>query len=129
LTVARARAHAGRLLIAFEEVRDRTAAEALRGTLIVADSETSPPTESADEFWDHDLVGLSAVTVEGAPIGEVVEVVHLPAQDLLVVRRPADEAELLVPFVSSIVPTVDVAGGRVVIDPPPGLFDDDTADD
>ena len=128
LTITRTRAHAGRLLVAFEEVRDRTAAEALRGTLLVAESDTSAPIESPDEYWDHDLVGLSAVTTDGAALGEVIEVVHLPAQDLLVVRRSTDEAQLLVPFVAAIVPTVDLSGGRVVIAPPPGLFDDDEAD-
>jgi 16S rRNA processing protein RimM len=50
-----------------------------------------------------------------------VAVEHLPAQDLLVVRRP-DGARRMVPFVAAIVPEVDVAAGRLVIDPPPGLI-------
>jgi hypothetical protein len=64
LTVTRARWHSGRLLVAFEQVGDRSAAEALRGTLIVADSSTSPP-PAEDEYWDHELAGLQAVTVAG----------------------------------------------------------------
>jgi 16S rRNA processing protein RimM len=124
LTVVRARAHAGRLLVSFAEVADRSAAEALRGTLLVADSATSPATEDPDEFWDHDLVGLAVVTVDGVALGDVSEVLHLPGQDALVVHRPEPEGEVIVPFVAAIVPDVDVGNGRVVVDPPPGLLDD-----
>lgn len=121
LTVTRARWHSGRLLLAFEEVADRTAAEALRGTLLVADSSTSPSVET-DEFWDHQLIGLQAVTTTGEAIGELTEVLHPPGSDLLVLRRP-DGGELFVPFVRTIVPDVDLAAGRVVVDPPEGLLD------
>jgi 16S rRNA processing protein RimM len=121
LTVTRARWHSGRLLVAFEEIGDRTAAEALRGTLLVADSDTSPAVET-DEFWDHQLVGLTAVTSTGETIGAVTEVLHPPGADLVVVRRP-DGREVFVPFVHAIVPAVDVAGGRIVVDPPEGLLD------
>ena len=121
LTVTRARWHYGRLLVAFEQVADRTAAEGLRGTLLVADSSTSPAID-ADEFWDHQLTGLEAVTVDGAALGEVEEVLHPPGGDLLSVRRP-DGVELLVPFVRTIVPTVDLDRGQVVVDPPEGLLE------
>jgi 16S rRNA processing protein RimM len=121
LTVTRARWHSGRLLVAFEQVGDRTAAEALRGTLLVADSSTSPETDT-DEYWDHQLAGLRAVTLSGETLGEVEEVLHPPGGALLAVRRP-DGGELLVPFVKALVPTVDVDGGRVVVDPPEGLLD------
>jgi 16S rRNA processing protein RimM len=121
LTVTRARWHSGRLLVAFEEVGDRTAAEVLRGTLLVADSSTSPETDP-DEYWDHQLAGLQAVTVAGETLGEVEEVLHPPGGALLAVRRP-DGGEVLVPFVKAMVPTVDVDGGRVVVDPPEGLLD------
>jgi 16S rRNA processing protein RimM len=125
LTVVRVRPHAGRLLVAFAGMTDRAAAEAVRGTLLVADSATSAQPTDPDEYWDHDLVGLSAVTVAGVTAGEVVEVLHLPAQDVLVVRRSDadDDGEVLIPFVAAIVPEVDVHGGRVVIDPPDGLLD------
>ena len=121
LTVTRARWHSGRLLVAFEQVVDRTTAEALRGTMLVADSSTSPAVEN-DEFWDHQLTGLRAETVDGRLLGEVEDVLHPPGSDLLAVRRP-DGAELLVPFVRAIVPTVDIEGGRVVVDPPEGLLE------
>jgi 16S rRNA processing protein RimM len=75
-----------------------------------------------DEFNDHQLVGLRAETESGEVIGEVTRIDHAPASDLLVLRL-TDGRPALVPFVRSIVPTVDVAGGRVVLTPPDGLFD------
>ena len=122
LTVRRTRWHSGRLLVCFDGVADRNAAEALRGTLLVADSSTSPSGDDPDEFWDHQLAGLVAVTTAGAVLGAVEEVAHPPGADVLVIRAP-DGGELLVPFVREIVPEVDVAGGRVVVDPPPGLLE------
>jgi 16S rRNA processing protein RimM len=121
LTVERARWHSGRMLICFAGVADRTAAEALRNTLLVADSATSPEVDD-DEFWDHQLVELSVVATDGTALGSVSEVVHSAGGDLLVVRRP-DGGELLVPFVRSIVPTVDLDARRVVVDPPDGLLE------
>ena len=131
LTVVRARPHSGRLLVSFAELTDRDSAESRRGVLLVADSSTSPATEDPDEFWDHELVGLAAETTAGAPLGDVIEVLHLPAQDVLVVQPDGGQtdAPLLVPFVAAIVPEVDVTGGRVVVDPPEGLFGDDTSAD
>ena len=122
LTVRRTRWHSGRLLVCFDEVTDRTTAETLRGTLLVADSSTSPAAGDDDDFWDHQLVGLAAVLVTGEHLGAVEEVLHLPATDTLVVRGPAGE-EILVPFVRAIVPEVDLEGGRLVIDPPEGLLE------
>lgn len=123
LTVAAARPHSGRLLVAFAGVADRSAAEALRGVLLVADSASCGAT-GEEEWWDHDLVGLAAVTVAGEHLGEVVEVLHPPGPDLLVVHRGGEEGrELLVPFVATVVPEVDVAAGRLVVDPPEGLLD------
>ena len=122
LTVGRTRWHSGRLLVCFDEVTDRTTAELLRGTLLVADSATSPDAGDDDDFWDHQLVGLVAVLVTGERLGTVEEVLHLPAADTLVVRGSADE-EILVPFVRAIVPEVDLERGRLVIDPPEGLLE------
>ena len=122
LTVRRTRWHSGRLLVSFDEVTDRTTAELLRGTLLVADSSTSPESADDDEFWDHQLVGLAAVLGTGEPLGTVEEVLHLPATDTLVVRGAAGE-EILVPFVRAIVPEVDLERGRLVVDPPDGLLE------
>jgi 16S rRNA processing protein RimM len=126
LTVERAKLHAaagpGRLIVAFEGVYDRTSAESLRGVQLWVDGAEVPPTDDPDEFHDHQLVGLGAVTPEGEELGEVARVDHAPASDLLVLRRP-DGRTALVPFVKAIVPEVDLAAGRVVITAPPGLFD------
>jgi 16S rRNA processing protein RimM len=126
LTVAEARWHSGRLIVAFEGISDRTAAEGLRGTWLMLDSAQIPSPEDPDEFYDHELIGLGVVTATGEPVGIVTDVLH-HGQDLLVVRRgdgrdARDADEVLVPFVGAIVPDVDVAAGRVVIDPPPGLL-------
>ena len=121
LVVRQARWHSGRLLITFDGVPDRTAAEALRGVRLQVDLDADADTGDPEEFFDHQLVGLSAETTDGRPIGEVTDVLHLPGQDLLAVSTR--HGEVLVPFVTAIVPTVDVAGGRMVVDPPPGLLD------
>lgn len=120
LTVETVRSHSGRLLVRFAGIEDRTSAEALRGLLLLVDSDDIPPSENPEEFHDHELIGLAAVTADGAELGEIVDVEH-HGQDLLVLRRPTGE-DALVPFVRAIVTTVDVPGGRVVLDPPPGLL-------
>jgi 16S rRNA processing protein RimM len=122
LRIEAVRPHQGRLIIAFEGVLDRDAAEELRGVRLTVDSADVGEPEDPDEFNDFQLIGLAAVDVDGAPLGEVVRVDHGPAADLLVVRLP-EGREALVPFVRAIVPTVDIPGGRVVLTPPPGLFE------
>lgn len=121
LTIAAAREHSGRLLVRFEEVLTRDVAETLRGALLLADTDTLPPTGDPDEFYDHELAGLRAELLDGTVVGKVVEIVHSPAGELL--SLDVGGREVLVPFVHAIVPTVDVAGGRVVLDPPEGLLD------
>jgi 16S rRNA processing protein RimM len=122
LTVEAVHPRSGGLVLAFEGVASREAAEALRGTVLVVDSEELPAIDDPEEWYDHQLVGLAAVDTAGAALGDVSDVVHAPASDLLVVRD-GDGREHLVPFVRELVPAVDVPGGRVVIDPPEGLFD------
>ncbi|MEV6811595.1 ribosome maturation factor RimM [Micromonospora sp. NPDC051296] len=122
LTVESARWHQGRLLVAFEGVLDRDVAEALRNTLVAVDSADVTPPEDPEEFHDHQLVGLAVVTPAGERLGEVARIDHAPASDLLVLRRPEGRTALI-PFVKAIVPEVDLAGGRVVVDPPGGLLD------
>jgi 16S rRNA processing protein RimM len=105
----------------FEGVDDRsTAEELIRAILWIDEDAQSTPAEE-DAWFDHQLVGLDVVR-DGAVVGRVARVEHLPAQDLLIVRVGDDE--VLVPFVKAIVPEVDVPGGRVVVTPPPGLFED-----
>jgi 16S rRNA processing protein RimM len=122
LTIAAARAHSGRLLVNFRQIRSREEADAVRGALLLADTADLPPTEDPDEFYDHELEGLRAELTDGTVVGTVEEVLHAPGGELLSLDR--EGRTVLVPFVRDIVPLVDVAGGRVVLDPPDGLLDD-----
>jgi 16S rRNA processing protein RimM len=122
LTVERVRWHSGKLLIGFEGYLDRTAAESLRGVRLVIDSDSLAPTEDPDEFHDHELLGLAVFALDGTRVGALSEDIHGPAGELLAIAREGG-AETLVPFIREFVPTVDVPGGRIVIDPPDGLLD------
>ncbi|MGW3629177.1 ribosome maturation factor RimM [Streptomyces sp. NPDC005122] len=123
LTIETGRVHSGRLLLRFEGVRDRTAAEALRNTLLIADVDPDEKPEAPDEYYDHQLMDLDVVTKEGDEVGRITEISHLPSQDLFVVERP-DGTEVMIPFVEEIVIKIDLDEQRAVIDPPPGLIDD-----
>ncbi len=119
LRVGATRWHQGVLLVSFEEVTDRTGAEAARGVLLHTTVDPGERPEDPEEFYDHQLVGLSVHDEHGAVIGEVVGLSH-GAQDLLSIRTP-DGRDALVPFVSALVPEVDLAAGRVVVADRPGL--------
>ncbi len=119
LTVRSYRRHHGRVIIGFEEVTDRTAAEALRGTdLLIPDEERRELAE--DEWWPEDLEGLVVRTVGGEEVGTVARFVTGGPQDRLVVATPAGDRDI--PFVSALVPEVDIERGVVVIDPPTDLL-------
>ncbi|MER7449742.1 ribosome maturation factor RimM [Nocardia beijingensis] len=122
-TVESAREHSGRLLVYLAGVTDRTGADALRGMLFVVDSADLPPSEDPDEFYDHELEGLEVRLLDGTVVGSVREVLHSAAGELLEVRAADDGREILIPFVTAIVPTVSLADGVIVIDPPEGLLD------
>ena len=106
----------------FEGYADRDMADQLRGVLLCVESATISDPEDPEEFNDHQLVGLRVELASGEHLGEVVRIEHAPASDLLIVRL-ADGRTGMVPFVRAIVPEVDVAGGKVVLTPPDGLFD------
>jgi 16S rRNA processing protein RimM len=125
LTVAASRPHSGRLLVTFEEVHLRDVAEALQGTLLLIDVDQAGSPGDLDEpdaWWDSDIVGLVASTVDGVHLGPVTDVVHGPGGDLLAIAR-VDGRELLVPFVHDFVPAVDPAAGTLLVNPPPGLLE------
>ncbi|WAC55083.1 ribosome maturation factor RimM [Gordonia sp. SL306] len=119
-TVTAARHHAGRLLLSLDEVADRSAADALRGTLFLIDSTDVDSGDDPDEFYDHELEGLPVSTIDGAAVGRVASVLHLPGGEILAVTTP-EGAEVLIPFVREIVPTV--TSELIEIDPPDGLLD------
>jgi 16S rRNA processing protein RimM len=120
VTVASSRWHSSVLLVRFEEIPDRNAAEAARGILLHASIPADESPDDPDEFYDHQLVGLTAYDLDGVVLGEVTGLVHGGAQDLLAIRTP-DRRDTLVPFVKALVPEVDVASGRVVVADRPGL--------
>ncbi|HUD76978.1 MAG TPA: ribosome maturation factor RimM [Streptosporangiaceae bacterium] len=124
LTIARTRWHSGRLLVQFEGCDDRNDADELRGVLLLVDSGELEDPADPDEFRDHQLIGLTVLTVSGEDVGTVADVLHY-GQDLLVVAGTGKRAgaEIMVPFVSAIVPEVDLAAGQLHIDPPAGLLD------
>jgi 16S rRNA processing protein RimM len=121
LTVESWRLQGGKLLIHFVGVDDRDAVTALRSVQLVVPAGSRPRLEDPDDFYDSDLVGLLAVTLDGVDLGPVHEVVHVAGADYLLVN--VNSAQRLIPFVKAIVPEVDVAGGRVLVAPPEGLFD------
>ncbi|MER6383286.1 ribosome maturation factor RimM [Streptomyces sp. NPDC001250] len=123
LTIATGRVHSGRLLLRFEGVGDRTGAEALRNTLLIAEVDPEELPEDEDEYYDHQLIDLDVVTEDGTEVGRITEISHLPSQDLFIVERP-DGTEVMIPFVEQIVTEIDLAEQRAVITPPPGLIDD-----
>ncbi|MES3638981.1 ribosome maturation factor RimM [Mycobacterium intracellulare] len=115
------REHSGRLLVRLAGITDREAADALRGTLFVVDSDDLPPIDESDTYYDHELEGLHVRTITGRDVGVVAEVLHTAAGELLAVRRESGEA--LVPFVTAIVTSVSLDDGTIEIDPPEGLLD------
>lgn len=137
LTVAGTRVHRGIWLLRFAEIPDRTGAESLRGTRLLAPTDDAQPDDTRpgdaqdqdveDGWYEEDLVGLRALDPGGVVLGKVTALEVGAAQDRLVLRL-TDGAEALVPFVQAIVPTVDTAAGTVTIDAPPGLLDPDAAE-
>ncbi|MCQ4046095.1 ribosome maturation factor RimM [Streptantibioticus rubrisoli] len=127
LTIETGRVHSGRLLLRFTGVNDRNGAEALRNTLLIAEVDPEETPEDPEEFYDHQLIDLDVVTEDGTAVGRITEITHLPYQDLLVVERP-DGSEVLIPFVSDIVPDIDLERQVAVITPPPGLLDEREAE-
>ena len=103
-------------------VEDRNQAEALRGLRLHLPRAALPQTE-AEEYYHADLIGLEAVLGDGTAVGRVRAIHDFGAGDMLELARAA-APPVMVPFTRAIVPIVDIAAGRLVIDPPPGLLDD-----
>ena len=100
-------------------ISDRTAAEGLKGLRLYVQRSALPAPEE-EEFYHADLEGLRAELGDGAVLGRVRRVINYGAGDVLEID--ADGTSVLVPFTRAVVPVVDVAGGRVVVDPPAGLL-------
>jgi 16S rRNA processing protein RimM len=114
--VTHAREAKGHLVAQLRGVTTREEAERLSGLELYISREKLPATEE-DEYYHADLIGLAAVTTANEPLGRVVAVHNFGAGDILEIAPP-DGATLLLPFSNAVVPTVDIVGGRVVIDLP-----------
>ncbi|WP_084040408.1 ribosome maturation factor RimM [Demequina sp. NBRC 110053] len=118
LTIAGVRTQAGRWYLRFDQIASREAAEAARGVELVIDGDES---DEEDAWYVHELVGLAAVRSSGEAIGEVIDLLSMPAQDILVVKEPNGH-RAMIPFVEDFVVEVDVEAGTVVVEPPYGLL-------
>lgn len=120
LTIRAVRKRARDIVVAFEEVADRTGAEKLTGAELFIRPEQARELD-ADEYWDHDLIGCEVFTSSGGAVGRVTDVMHSPANDILVVAD--GEIEHLIPLVRDVIRSVEV-GVRLVIEPIAGLLDE-----
>jgi 16S rRNA processing protein RimM len=117
----------GVVLVKFPGIVDRDAAEALRGCRLYLPREALPAPED-EEYYHADLIGLDAMLGDGTRLGRVQAVHDFGAGDCLEIAR-AFGPPAMVPFTRAVVPVVDIEGGRLVIDPPPGLLSDAARDD
>src|SRR5690606_11030631 len=120
VAVLKARDHRGLALMAFEGVKSRDEAEALRGGWVEIAGTDVQPLEPG-RYYVFELIGCRVETTEGVMVGHVEDVLTTGANDVYVVRSP-EGREHLVPAVKAMVKLVDVEEGRIVIDPWPGLL-------
>ena len=121
LTVTGLRVHGGRLLVTTREVTDRTGAEAQAGVWVYLERGVLPPLEEDEYYW-YQLKGALVRDSRGRQLGRVREVSDLGAHDLLLVRAE-DGKEALIPMVEEVVRHLDVPGGLIIVDLPPGLLE------
>lgn len=105
------------LIVEAEGIRDRDAAEALRGMRLYVPRDRLPAVEEEDEFYHADLLGLDVVDGEGRPLGTVRAIHDFGAGDLLEIEG-AGQPALVVPFTRAVVPVIDLAAGRLTVLPP-----------
>ena len=118
LTVASYRWHSSVLLVRFEEIPDRTAAEALSGTYLFVPADSSPELPEG-EFWPHQILGAEVRTESGRSLGTIAEIVRTQANDVWVAK--GEDGEALIPALRDLVVSVDLSAGRVVVREVPGL--------
>ncbi|CCQ72565.1 ribosome maturation factor RimM [Magnetospira sp. QH-2] len=119
--------HKGQLLGRIDGVTDRDKADALKGTRLYLPRAALPEPEE-DEFYYSDLEGLKAELPDGTALGTVRWAFDFGAGDVLEITG-VDGKPLMVPFTKAVVPTVDLAGGKLVVDPPPGLLEEPEKDE
>jgi 16S rRNA processing protein RimM len=123
LQVTSGRQHGRIVVLHLAGVESATEAEKLRGATLSIPAAELPPLP-ADQYYLHDLVGLRVQHVDGRPLGVIADVLTGAGNDLFVVRDERSGAETLLPAVKAFVKAVDVPGGVVLVEPIPGLFDD-----
>jgi 16S rRNA processing protein RimM len=121
--VAQAREGKGHLVATLKGVTSRNEAERLNGLELYVARERLPATDE-DEYYHADLIGLAAVTTAGQPLGKVIAIHNFGAGDVIEIAPP-DGATMLLPFSNAVVPTVDISGGRVVIELPAEIEGDE----
>jgi 16S rRNA processing protein RimM len=123
--IASAREGNGHLVVRFKGIDDRNEAEKLTHVQLFVPRERLPEQKDEDRFYQADLIGLRVETKSGETLGEVIAVPNYGASDLLEIRPAKAGQTLLIPFIDEFVPEVDVAGGRIVVDPPAGLLEEE----
>jgi 16S rRNA processing protein RimM len=104
-------------------VRDRNTAERLANTKLFVPRDRLPAAET-DEYYHADLIGLVAITADGRQLGTVMAIHDFGAGDILELQQEGKRETVMLPFSTDTVPVVDIAGGRIVVDPPVGVFKD-----
>lgn len=120
LVVLSSRPHHARLLVLFEGIDDRVAADALRGTYLFVPASSAPPLAEG-EYWPHQLVGCQVVTEQGRSLGRIKEVIRTTANDVWATDGGTGEDEVLIPALKEVVLKVDVEGRTIVVRDVPGL--------
>lgn len=121
LTIESARDHNGILLLKFLGLKDRSAIERVRDTLLLAEVDMTEEALFEDEYHVQQLIGCEVVLENGVILGELTDVLNLPGQDVLAIR--GERGEILIPFISEFVPKVDIENRKIVVVPPEGLLD------
>src|SRR3979411_576056 len=121
--VATAREAKGHLVATLKGIATREDAERLNGLELYVAREKLPATDE-DEFYHADLIGLAAVNAAREPTGRVTAIHNFGAGDIIEIA-PADGATMLLPFTNAVVPSVDLAAGRVVIELPDEIVGED----
>lgn len=120
LTIESARDHNGTLLLKFKEISDRTGIEKLKNVILLADVDIDAESTN-DQFHFQQLIKCTAFFDTGREIGPIIDVIHIPGQDLLVIEH--EGREVMIPFVKEIVPIVDVRNKKVIVTEKEGLLD------
>src|ERR1700753_3251217 len=122
--VSTAREAKGHLVATLKGIATREDAERLNGIELYVAREKLPATDD-DEYYHADLIGLTAVNAANEPLGRVIAIHNFGAGDIIEIA-PSNGGTLLLPFTNAVVPTVDLSGGRVVIELPDEIDGDDS---